>query len=574
MKYPARDKYRSFKPVDLPDRQWPSRVIDTAPTWCSVDLRDGNQALIDPMDGERKQRMFDKLVALGFKEIEVGFPAASQTDFDFVRALIEQDRIPEDVTVQVLTQAREELIKRSFEALRGARRAIVHLYNSTSTVQRRVVFGMDRPGIIDIAVRGAEIVRDEAAKYPETDWVFQYSPESFTGTELDFAVEICDAVTDVWQPTPQKPVIINLPATVEMATPNIYADQIEWFCRHVARRDSIVLSLHPHNDRGTAVAAAELGVMAGADRVEGTLFGNGERTGNVDIVTLALNLYTQGVEPGLDFSRINDVIQTAEYCNRLPVHPRHPYAGDLVFTAFSGSHQDAIKKGFAARAADDIWEVPYLPIDPRDLGRSYEAVIRINSQSGKGGVAYLMERDHGLVLPRRLQIEFSQVVQGITDVSGREIRSEELWSVFRDEYLERDQRHLELVRYRVEPGTGDDEQDTIEAVLRENGREHEIRGTGNGPIAAFVHALRDGPGIGVSVLGYHEHAVGTGEDASAVAYVEMQPVAGQPLFGVGMHANIVTASLRALLSGINRAVAAEGPEAVQVKTGQAAVAGG
>ena len=557
MKIPARDKYRSFTPVDLPDRQWPSRVIEQAPTWCSVDLRDGNQALIDPMDIKRKRRMFEKLVALGFKEIEVGFPAASQTDFDFVRLLIEEDLIPEDVTVQVLTQAREELIRRSFESLRGVHRAIVHLYNSTSTVQREVVFGMDRPGIVGIAVEGAKIVRDEAARYPDTDWVFQYSPESFTGTELDFAVEICDAVTEVWQPTPDHPVILNLPATVEMSTPNIYADQIEWFGRHVARRDSVLISLHPHNDRGTAVAAAELGVMAGADRVEGTLFGNGERTGNVDIVTLALNLFTQGVEPQLDFSSINDVVQTAEYCNRLPVHPRHPYAGDLVFTAFSGSHQDAIKKGFAARAVDDMWEVPYLPIDPRDVGRTYEAVIRINSQSGKGGVAYLMERDHGFLLPRRLQIEFSQVVQGITDVSGREIRSDELWSVFRDEYLG-DGGHFKLVRYQNDPGSDDGELDTVVATVRENGVEHEIRGTGNGPIDAFVNALREGLQLCPEVLGYHEHAVGSGADASAVAYLEVQPRLGQPLYGVGMHANIVTASLRAVISAVNRAVQRDG----------------
>ncbi len=557
MKIPARDKYRSFTPVDLPDRQWPSRVIEQAPTWCSVDLRDGNQALIDPMDIKRKRRMFEKLVALGFKEIEVGFPAASQTDFDFVRLLIEEDLIPEDVTVQVLTQAREELIRRSFESLRGVHRAIVHLYNSTSTVQREVVFGMDRPGIVGIAVEGAKIVRDEAARYPDTDWVFQYSPESFTGTELDFAVEICDAVTEVWQPTPDHPVILNLPATVEMSTPNIYADQIEWFGRHVARRDSVLISLHPHNDRGTAVAAAELGVMAGADRVEGTLFGNGERTGNVDIVTLALNLFTQGVEPQLDFSSINDVVQTAEYCNRLPVHPRHPYAGDLVFTAFSGSHQDAIKKGFAARAVDDMWEVPYLPIDPRDVGRTYEAVIRINSQSGKGGVAYLMERDHGFLLPRRLQIEFSQVVQGITDVSGREIRSDELWSVFRDEYLG-DGGHFKLVRYQNDPGSDDGELDTVVATVRENGVEHEIRGTGNGPIDAFVNALREGLQLCPEVLGYHEHAVGSGADASAVAYLEVQPRLGQPLYGVGMHANIVTASLRAVISAVNRSVQRDG----------------
>ena len=430
-----KQKYRSFAPIDLTARTWPDKVLSTPPLWCSVDLRDGNQALIEPMDAARKRRMFDLLVRTGFKEIEVGFPAASQTDFDFVRELIERNLIPDDVVIQVLTQARPELIARTFESLRGARRAIMHLYNSTSTVQRRVVFCLDRPGIVDIAVQAARCVRDLAAAQPETDWQFEYSPESFTGTELDFAVEICDAVNEVWQPTPERKVIINLPATVEMATPNIYADQIEWFGRNIAKRDSIVLSLHPHNDRGTAVAAAELGVMAGADRVEGTLFGNGERTGNVDIVTLALNLYTQGVHPGLDFSNINEAARCAEYCNQLPIHPRHPYVGDLVFTAFSGSHQDAIKKGFAARREGDIWEVPYLPIDPRDLGRTYESVIRVNSQSGKGGIAYLLERDFGLTMPRRLQIEFSQVVQAVTDATGKELSSEAIWALFQGEYL-------------------------------------------------------------------------------------------------------------------------------------------
>ena len=428
-------KYRPFAPIDNGARTWPDRVITAPPLWCSVDLRDGNQALIEPMDAARKRRMFDLLVRTGFKEIEVGFPAASQTDFDFVRELIERNLIPDDVLIQVLTQARPEQIERTYESLRGAKRAIVHLYNSTSTVQRRVVFGLDRAGIINIAVQAARCVRDLAAQQPETDWYFEYSPESFTGTELDFAVEICDAVNEVWQPTPQRKVILNLPATVEMATPNIYADQIEWFGRHIAKRDSIVLSVHPHNDRGTAVAAAELAVMAGADRVEGTLFGNGERTGNVDIVTLALNLYSQGVHPGLDFANINEAARCAEYCNQLPIHPRHPYVGDLVFTAFSGSHQDAIKKGFAARRDGDIWEVPYLPIDPRDLGRTYESVIRVNSQSGKGGIAYLLERDFGLTMPRRLQIEFSQVVQAVTDATGKELSSEQIWSLFGQEYL-------------------------------------------------------------------------------------------------------------------------------------------
>jgi 2-isopropylmalate synthase len=416
-------KYTAFKPVAIDNRTWPSRVISAPPTWCSVDLRDGNQALIEPMDGPRKRRMFDMLVKIGFKEIEVGFPAASQTDFDFVRELIDNELIPDDVTVQVLTQARPELIARSFEALRGARRAIMHLYNSTSTVQRRVVFKLPRSGIVDIAVKGAGWVRDYAEKQRDTEWVFEYSPESFTGTELEFALEICDAVNEVWQPTPARKTILNLPATVEMATPNIYADQIEWFGRHVANRDSVIISVHPHNDRGTGVAAAELAVMAGAERVEGTLFGNGERTGNVDVVTLALNLYTQGVNPGLDFANINEAARCAESCNQLPIHPRHPYVGDLVFTAFSGSHQDAIKKGLAARADSDVWDVPYLPIDPSDLGRSYDSIIRVNSQSGKGGVAYLLERDHQLVLPRRLQIEFSQVVQAAADATGKDRKS-------------------------------------------------------------------------------------------------------------------------------------------------------
>src|SRR6202789_3322625 len=427
-------KYRAFAPIDI-DRTWPSRVIAAPPSWCSVDVRDGNQALIEPMDGARKRRMFDMLVKIGFKEIEVGFPAASQTDFDFVRELFEQELIPDDVVIQVLTQARPELIARTYESLRGVRRAIMHVYNSTSVAQRRVVFRTDRAGIVDIAVRGASCVREHAERERGTEWVFQYSPESFTGTELDFAVEICDAVNAVWEPTTRQRSILNLPATVEMATPNVYADQIEWFLRHIGKRDSIVLSVHPHNDRGTAVAAAELAVMAGAERIEGTLFGNGERTGNVDIVTLALNLYSQGVDPKLEFSNINEAARCAEACNQLPIHPRHPYVGDLVFTAFSGSHQDAIKKGLAARSDADIWDVPYLPIDPSDLGRSYDSIIRVNSQSGKGGVAYLLERDYQLVMPRRLQIEYSQVVQAAADITGKELSSKELWELFSREYL-------------------------------------------------------------------------------------------------------------------------------------------
>src|SRR5204862_548285 len=432
-------KYRPFPTIDLPDRRWPAQVIDRAPMWCSVDLRDGNQALVEPMGPDRKRRMFDLLVKLGFKEIEVGFPAASETDFVFIRELIEQRLVPDDVTIQVLTQARAEQIERSFESIRGAKRAIMHLYNSTSTLQRRVVFGLDKAGITDIAVTGARQIRDLAVAMPETDVIYQYSPESFTGTELDYAVEVCEAVMDVWRPTPDRKVILNLPATVEMATPNIYADQIEWFSRNIRNRDSIVLSLHPHNDRGTAVAAAELGVMAGADRIEGTLFGNGERTGNVDVMTLALNLFSQGIDPGLEIRDIDDVVRTVEYCNQLPVHPRHPYAGELVYTAFSGSHQDAIKKGFEALAKrnDEFWEVPYLPIDPKDLGRTYEAVIRVNSQSGKGGVAYLLKADYGLDLPRGLQIEFSKRVQEMTDRTGKEMTSQGSWSRYERTYLRR-----------------------------------------------------------------------------------------------------------------------------------------
>jgi 2-isopropylmalate synthase len=542
-------KYRPFSPVGLHDRTWPDKVIIQPPLWCSVDLRDGNQALIEPMDGARKRRMFDLLVKTGFKEIEVGFPSASQMDFDFVRELIEKNLIPDDVTVQVLTQARPELIARTFESLRGARRAIVHLYNSTSTVQRRVVFGLDRAGIIDIAVQAARCVRDHAERQPGTDWFFEYSPESFTGTELDFAVEICDAVTEVWQPTPERKVILNLPATVEMATPNIYADQIEWFGRHIARRDSIVLSVHPHNDRGTAVAAAELAVMAGAQRVEGTLFGNGERTGNVDVVTLALNLYSQGVHPGLDFSNINEAARSAEYCNQLPIHPRHPYVGDLVFTAFSGSHQDAIKKGFAARREGEIWEVPYLPLDPRDLGRTYESVIRVNSQSGKGGIAYLLERDYGLTMPRRLQIEFSQVVQAVTDATGKELTSEQIWSLFEREFLGESGVYV----YGAHQLSSMREHQSIERLtlkLKCRGQGALLHGEGNGPIDAIVDAL----GLRFDVLSYEEHSMGSGSDARAVAFVEITTPARATLFGVGLHENIVTASLLAVLSAVNRAL--------------------
>jgi 2-isopropylmalate synthase len=542
-------KYRPFAPIDLTARTWPDKVIATPPLWCSVDLRDGNQALIEPMDAVRKRRMFDLLVRTGFKEIEVGFPAASQTDFDFVRELIERNLIPDDVIIQVLTQARPELIERSFAALRGARRAIMHLYNSTSTVQRRVVFGLDRPGIVNIAVQAARCVRDLAAAQPETDWRFEYSPESFTGTELDFAVEICDAVNEVWQPTLERKVIINLPATVEMATPNIYADQIEWFGRHIAKRDAIVLSVHPHNDRGTAVAAAELAVMAGADRVEGTLFGNGERTGNVDIVTLALNLYSQGVHPGLDFSNINEAARSVEYCNQLPIHPRHPYVGDLVFTAFSGSHQDAIKKGFAARRDGDLWEVPYLPIDPRDLGRTYESVIRVNSQSGKGGIAYLLERDYGLTMPRRLQIEFSQVVQSVTDATGKELTSEQIWLLFEREYLGENGAYA-YGGHQLSPMREHQNVERLTLKLKCNGQGALLHGDGNGPIDAIVDAL----GLRFDVLSYEEHSMGSGSDARAVAFVEITTPARATLFGVGLHENIVTASLMAVLSAVNRAL--------------------
>jgi len=542
------DKYRPFPPINLSDRTWPNRTLTAAPVWCSVDLRDGNQALIEPMDSPRKMRMFKQLLKIGFKEIEIGFPSASQTDFNFTRELIEGGLIPEDVTVQVLTQARPELITRTFESLRGARRAIVHLYNSTSTLQRRVVFKLDRPGIVDIAVKGAELIKQLADQRPETQWVFQYSPESFTGTELDFAVEICDAVTAVWQPTPARKAILNLPATVEMATPNIYADQIEWFSRHVARRDSVIISLHPHNDRGTGVAAAELGMMAGADRVEGTLFGNGERTGNVDVVTLAMNLYTQGVDPKLDFSNINALAHCAEACTQLPVHPRHPYVGDLVFTAFSGSHQDAIKKGLAALDPNGIWEVPYLPVDPSDLGRSYESIIRVNSQSGKGGVAYLLERDYQLVLPRRLQIEFSRVVQAAADDSGKELSSRELWELFEAEYLDGAGPVVYRTHQLTTSGDGAD-RERMTLQVQEGGAAGILHGSGTGPIDAAVRAL----GLPIDVVGYDEHSCGSGSDAMAVAYVEVSVAGGAQFFGVGRHSNIITASLLALFSGVNRA---------------------
>ena len=549
-------KYRPYAPVALDSRRWPGRAIERAPQWCSVDLRDGNQALVEPMGPQRKLRMFELLVRLGFKEIEVGFPSSSLPDFDFVRQLVESDLVPDDVTIQVLTQARPELIARTFESIEGARRAIVHVYNSTSTLQRRVVFGLDRPGIVAIATDATECIAALAERSGRTEIVLEYSPESFTGTELDFAAEICEAVMDVWQPTPERKLILNLPATVEMSTPNVYADRIEWFDRNLARRDSFVLSVHPHNDRGTAVAAAELAMMAGAERVEGTLFGNGERTGNVDVVTLALNLVTQGIDPGLDFSNLPEVAAAVEYCNRLPVHERHPYGGQLVFTAFSGSHQDAIKKGLAAReaAGDVVWDVPYLPIDPADVGREYEAVIRINSQSGKGGVAYVLQHDYGFDLPRALQIEFSKTVQAQSEASGGEISPAEIAAAFEAEYLAVDSP-FGLVDYHVaDDGHGNV---VLEVSLSESGGVRTLWGSGTGPIDAFVDALRRDLVVEVSVRDYCEHSVGSGADAAAVAYVEVL-TAGRAHFGVGRDRSIVTASLRAVLASVNRAIRLDG----------------
>jgi 2-isopropylmalate synthase len=547
--------------VSLPDRQWPSRTVTAAPRWCAVDLRDGNQALIDPMSPERKRRMFNLLVGMGYKEIEVGFPSASQTDYDFVRQLIEQDLIPDDVTIQVLTQCREHLIERTYESLRGARRAIVHFYNSTSTLQRRVVFGLDKAGITAIAVDAARMCQKYAEILtPDTDIFYEYSPESYTGTELEYALEVCSAVIEVVDPTVDRPLIVNLPATVEMATPNVYADSIEWMHRHLPRRQAVVLSLHPHNDRGTAVAATELGVLAGADRVEGCLFGNGERTGNVDLVTLGLNLFSQGIDPQIDFANIDEIKRTVEYCNQLPVHERHPYAGDLVYTAFSGSHQDAIKKGLEALEREATvagvpvdsyeWGVPYLPIDPKDVGRTYEAVIRVNSQSGKGGVAYVMKTEHYLDLPRRLQIEFSGVVQRHTDDAGGEVDPGQMWDIFSKEYLldHQPSPRIELHSYSTSTVDGKVEI-SVDASL--DGADRELTGVGNGPIDAFVHSLSD-VGIEVRVLDYAEHALSSGGDAQAAAYVEAD-VNGEVYWGVGVDANIVTASLRAIAASVNRA---------------------
>ncbi|MDO4027842.1 2-isopropylmalate synthase [Clavibacter michiganensis] len=563
-------KYRPFHEqiaVDLPDRTWPARRITEAPRWCAVDLRDGNQALIDPMSPERKRIMFDLLVRMGYKEIEVGFPSASQTDFDFVRSLIEEGAIPDDVTIQVLTQAREHLIARTYESLRGAKQAIVHLYNSTSVLQREVVFRTDKQGIIDIALEGARLCKRYEETIPEVDVYYEYSPESYTGTELEFAAEICNRVVEVLDPTPERKVILNLPATVEMATPNVYADSIEWMCRHLDRRDEVIVSLHPHNDRGTAVAAAELGYLAGADRIEGCLFGNGERTGNVDLVALGINLFTQGIDPQIDFSDLDGIKRTAEHCNQLAVPERSPWAGDLVYTAFSGSHQDAIKKGFEAMAADAAaqgvivdeipWAVPYLPVDPQDLGRSYEAVIRVNSQSGKGGVAYLLKADHSLDLPRRLQIEFSGVVQAKTDAEGGEITSAQIWSIFQDEYLpapldrvEEKWGRFELTSTRTSSDMGGSV--SLEVELRDGDRVREASASGNGPIAAFLKVLAD-QGVDVRLLDYVEHALSASGDALAASYVELE-VEGVRLWGVGIDEDSSTASLEAIVSGVNRAI--------------------
>jgi 2-isopropylmalate synthase len=543
-------KYRPFPAIALHDRTWPSKTITHPPIWMSTDLRDGNQALIEPMSPEKKLRFFEMLVQIGLKEIEVGFPSASQTDFDFVRKLVDENRIPDDVTIIVLTQSRDELIRRTVESAVGAKRAIVHLYNSVAPVFRRVVFNMTREEITNIAVTGTKLVKELVAQHPETQWGFEYSPESFSTTELDFSRDICNAVSAAWGPTPANKLIFNLPSTVECSTPNVYADQIEWMSRNLDQRDSIIISVHPHNDRGTAVASAELAVMAGADRVEGCLFGNGERTGNVDLVTLALNLYTQGVDPGLDFSDIDAVRQVVEECNQLPVHPRHPYVGDLVFTAFSGSHQDAIKKGFAQQKPDTLWEVPYLPIDPADLGRSYDAVIRVNSQSGKGGMAYLLEQEFGLQLPRRLQIEFSRAVQKVADATGREVAASDIHAIFQSEYFDQVTPFAYTAHKMVEDSS-QEESVQIELTLTENGQPVAKKGGGNGPIDAFVHAL----GLDIKLMDYHEHAIGSGADARAACYVELRLANGPTLFGAAIDSNIVTASFKAVLSAVNRQLA-------------------
>lgn len=542
-------RYPSFPMVSLPDRQWPDRRIERAPSWCSVDLRDGNQALIEPMTRQQKTLLWDQLVKIGFKEIEVGFPSASSHDYDFVRDLIENKRIPADVTIQVLTPAREDLIEKTFAALEGVRRAIVHVYNSTSTVQRERVFVMERDGIVDIARRGAILVRDCAARYPQTEWVFEYSPESFTGTELDFAVQVCDAVMDIWEPTPEHPSIVNLPATVEMSTPNIYADQIEWFCRHVRRRDGLIVSLHTHNDRGCAVAAAELGVLAGADRVEGTLMGNGERTGNMDIVTMAMNLYSQGIDPELQLGHMDEIIQTVRDCTQLPVHPRHPYAGELVFTAFSGSHQDAIKKCLALRDEAEPWQVAYLPIDPADIGRSYQEVIRINSQSGKGGIAYVLQRDHGYDLPRWLQIDFSATVQAHAEAAEGEVDSSTILDLFQTTYLA-ESEGWELGDYQISRAAAVDQ---LQVLLARGSQRHSLTGSGNGVVAAFVDAMQRFTGRQLVLVEYSEHALSKSADAEAVCYIQLN-IDGDRYCGVGVSHDIVQASLSGILCAINRAV--------------------
>ena len=543
------DKYSAYKPVDLVNREWPSNTIKKAPIWCSVDLRDGNQALIEPMGSERKNRMFSLLCKLGFKEIEVGFPSASKTDYDFVRDLIENKKIPSDVNIQVLTQAREELIIKTFESLKGASKGIIHFYNSTSTLQRKVVFNQDKDGVKKIATDAAELIKKLALENSDTEWTFEYSPESFTGTELEYARDVCDNVVEILKPVSKNKIIINLPATVEMSTPNIYGDQIEWMSKNLKNRNDICLSLHPHNDRGTAVAASEFGIMAGADRVEGTLFGNGERTGNVDIVTIALNMLTQGVEPNLDFSNINSVMREVEYCNQLPVHPRHPYAGDLVFTAFSGSHQDAIKKGFQAikKSNDPKWDVPYLPIDPADLGRNYEAVVRINSQSGKGGVAFLLEKDHGVSLPRRLQISLSQRIQKLADDTGKEISSSQIWDIFEKKYLQ----PVNNYSYIKHSSSSKDDLHKLELTMNMNNEETTIKGSGNGPIDSFVNGLSEKIGVEIKVADYHQTAISSGSDAKAAAYIELEKD-GKTFWGVGIHPNTTRASFDAIIVGLSK----------------------
>jgi 2-isopropylmalate synthase len=543
-------KYRAFPQVDLPDRQWPSKVITKAPRWLSTDMRDGNQSLIDPMNAEKKRRFFDLLVKVGVKEIEVGFPSAGATEFDFISGLVREGAIPDDVMPQVLTQARADLIATTFESLRGAKQAIVHVYNAVSPAWRNIVFQMERPEVREIAVNAARLLRDHAAKQPDTDWHFEYSPETFSTAELDFSLECCEAVMEILQPTPDRPLILNLPATVECATPNIYADQIEWICRNISRRDSVVISLHTHNDRGTGVAAAELGIMAGADRVEGCLFGNGERTGNCDLVTVALNMYTQGIDPELDFSDIDEVIQTVEYCNQLPVHPRHPYAGELVFTAFSGSHQDAIKKGFAAQEArnDLIWNVPYLPIDPKDLGRDYEAVIRVNSQSGKGGVAWVLQQDKGYKLPKRMQADFSKVVQALADQSSRELNAADIGEAFEAHYCLTGDQPYALIDYHEGGAAGDR---IFTGKIAHKGGERSLSGRGNGLISSVLAALRDELGVELEIADYNEHAIGAGSDVNAAAYVECRTPDGRTVFGIGTDSDVATASVKAVLSAAN-----------------------